>query len=135
MAWHGPDRVRSAGKEQGETLAMPREFTVEAIPRGERRLGVYPTAVPGLKLSIAFQVQDDHRYLEIMLFELPADRMVASYATWIELEIEQASLNPHEHGIYLAVGDAFFSVTPDVAEHIVRDFAFPFVVPDLPETD
>lgn len=109
---------------------MAREFSVEAIPRGERRVGVYPMAIPSLRLTIALQVQDGHRYLEVMLFELPADRMVASYATWIELEIEQACVRPDMHGPYLAVGNCYFSVTDEVAEHIVRDFAIPFVILD-----
>lgn len=126
----GPIGYARAGEEQGRPWLMSREFTVEPIPRGERRIGVYPTAVPGLKLSIALQVQDGHRYLEVMLFELPADRMVASYATWIEVEIDQASLNSHEHGPYLSVGSSYFTLTEQVAEQVFRDFAFPFVLPD-----
>jgi hypothetical protein len=109
---------------------MSREFSAETIPRGERRVGVYPTTVAGVRLSIVAQVQDGHRYLELILFELPLDRMLASYATWIEPEIERACVNPHPDGPYLSVGSFYVSVPEPVAEQLVQDFGFPFVYPE-----
>lgn len=109
---------------------MTREFTIEPIPRGERRVGIYATAIPNVMLSIALQIQDGHRSLEVILYELTVSRLVASFATWIEMEIEGASVHPHEEGPYLAVGGSCFTLTAQAAEEMVRDFGLPFVVPE-----
>ena len=109
---------------------MTREFTIESIPRGERRVGVYATAIPNVMLSIALQVQDGHRHLELNLVEQSAERMIASYGTWIETEIERASIYHHAEGPYIAVGNFYYSLTLQLAEHLVRDFGFPYIVPE-----
>jgi hypothetical protein len=114
---------------------MTREFTVEPIPRGERRVGLYSTAIPNVMLSIVLQVQDGHRNLELNLVELPAERMVASYGTWIEIEIERASIHHHAEGPYMAVGNCYFSLTLQLAEHLVRDFGFPYIFSEENEED
>ena len=112
---------------------MTREFTIEPIPRGERRVGIYATVTPNVMLSIALQVQDGHRHLELNLVEQPGERMIASYGTWIEAEIDRVGIYHHAEGPYIAVGNFYYSLTPQLAEHLNRDFGFPYIVPEEDE--